>query len=55
MKLLKIVRIKLCFRYIRMKIQKGIGGFLRKRQDIRNQAEKYKEKTKKVKRKLRRL
>ena len=55
MKLLKIVRIKLCFRYIRMKRQQGIGGFLRKRQEIRNQAEKFKEKTKKVKKKVKKI
>ena len=58
MKLLKIVRIKLCFRYIRMKRQQGIGGFLRKRQEIRNQAEKFKEKAaagKKVKKKVKKI
>ena len=57
MKLLKIVRIRLCFIHIRMKSQQGIGGFLRKRQEIRNQAEKYKEKTagKKVKKKVKKI
>ena len=38
-----------------MKSQQGIGGFLRKRQEIRNQAEKYKEKAKKVKRKVKKI
>ena len=40
-----------------MKSQKGIGGFLKKRQEIRNQAEQYKEKTayKKVKQKVKKI
>ena len=59
MKLLNNVRNKVCLRYIRnkMKSQKGIGGFLRKRQEIRNQAEKNKEKMvgKKVKKKVKNI
>ena len=54
MKLLQIVRNKLSY-IVKMKSQKGIGGFLRKRQEIRNQAEKYKEKTKKVKKKVKKI
>ena len=38
-----------------MRSQKGIGGFLRKRQEIRNQAEKYKEKMKKAKKKVKKI
>ena len=56
MKLLKNVRNKVSY-IVKMKSQKGIGGFLRKRQEIRNQAEKYKEKTagKKVKKKVKKI
>ena len=55
---LKKLRNKVCLRYIiiKMRSQKGIGGFLRKRQEIRNQAEKNKEKKgRRLTRKLKRL
>ena len=45
MKLLKNVWNKICLRYIRMRSQKGIGGLLRKKQGMRHQTEKNKEKT----------
>ena len=56
MKLLKKVRNKVSY-IVKMNIQKDIDGFLRKRQEIRNQAEKYKEKTagKKVKKKVNKI
>ena len=54
MKLLKKVRNKVYLRHIRMKVrtQKGIGGFLRRKPVMINQAELNKEKTKKVKKKV---
>ena len=54
MKLLKNVRYFISY-IVKMKRQQGIGGFLRKRQEIRNQAEKFKEKTKKVKKKVKKI
>ena len=56
MKLLKNVRYFISY-IVKMKRQQGIGGFLRKRQEIRNQAEKYKGKTagKKVKKKVKNI
>ena len=56
MKLLKNIRSKVSY-IVKMKSQKGIGGFLRKRQEIRNEAEMYKEKTagKRVKKKVKKI
>ena len=65
MKLLKKVRNKVYLRHIRMKVrtQKGIGGFLRRKPVMINQAEwnkekttgKKNEKTKKVKKKAKKI
>ena len=56
MKLLKNVINKVSY-IVKMKSQQGIGGFLRKSQEIRTQAEMYKEKTagKKVKKKVKKI
>ena len=53
-KLLKNVRNKVYLRHIRMKVrtQKGIGGFLMREPVLINQAKWNKEKTKKVKEKV---
>ena len=53
MKLLKNVRNKVSY-IVKIKSQKGIGGFLRKKQELRNQTEKNNLKTsgKKVKKKV---
>ena len=56
MKLLKNVRNKVSY-IVKMKIQKGIGDFLRKKPVMINQTERYKEKIigKKVKKKVKNI
>ena len=56
MKLLKNVRNKVSY-IVKMKSQKGIGGFLRKKQELRNQTEKNNVKTtgKKAKKKVKKI